>query len=133
MHPASRLVPFLAISVASCVMPSATTPVASTHAFDPGVRVERLGPIRGEATRVCGVAGFVDENPDEVLVRQAIRRALDSTEDADAIVDAIVSAHASNYLLFSRCKVEVMGTAVRVNEQVDEPSTRASAPPADGV
>lgn len=107
------------LALSGCVMPNMTMPVPSTHALDPDATVEPVTEVRAEASRVCGVAGFVDENPDEILLRHALRRGLDANPDVDALIDAVVSSHVSNYLLFSRCHVEIHGTGVHVNAPTD--------------
>jgi hypothetical protein len=107
--------------VCGCALPSVSTRVPSTHLIPDGVVVEPLGPAHGRATKVCGVAGFIDEHPDELMTRQATRQAIDAIAHANALIDVTTSSAVLDYLLFSMCRVEVVGTAVRI-----------SAAPADG-
>lgn len=112
--PRTSLLLLLLLTPSGCASPGLSTALPSTHAAADHGSLERLGPARGLATKVCGVAGFVDEHPDELMTREATRQAIDAVPDADALVDVIVSSHVSNYALFSMCRVEVVGTAVRV-------------------
>lgn len=106
--------PLAGLLLSACVLPSMVMPAPVTSAPKRPESVWReLGPTRGESSRVCGVAGFVDEHPDEVLWREAFREAVDAVPDASALINVITASHVHDYGLFALCRVEITGTAVR--------------------
>jgi hypothetical protein len=92
-------------------MPGPVMRVPATDVL--GDPLERLAPTRARATRICGAGGFSDEHPDEILLREAIRVAIEAVPEAEALVDVSVASGVVDYGLVSRCIVDLRGTAVR--------------------
>jgi hypothetical protein len=110
----TRILLLTIAGICGCRIPNLTIASPTSHTVPPSQTIERLGPSTGTASKVCGVGGFVDEHPDELMIREATRAAIESIPDADALIDVITSSHVDNYGLFSMCSVEIAGIAVRL-------------------